>query len=128
MNDVDLGNFLKMLSRSLLTSIIGFLIGCVIYITIETASIIMIIIIGGVGYFIGLILDNADIKNHHKSFHFSSIPDTQEIFQPTDIPEALIIYTPKENLTIVSIDFHIKTKPQEFRLSVLKNLQDYQFR
>lgn len=79
---------------------------------------------GVVGYFIGLILDNAE----QKSLHFSSIPVTQEIFQLADIPEALIMYTPKENLTTVSIDFQVKTKPQEFRLSVLKNLQDYQFR
>ena len=116
-----------MLNRSFLTAIIGFLVGCLAYFTIE-ASIIIVLIMGGVGYFLGLILDNADIKHQLETFHFSSIPATQEIFQSDDIPEALIIYSPKENLTTVSIDFRVETKPQDFRLSVLKNLHEHQFR
>ncbi len=115
-----------MLNRSLLTSIIGFLVGCLLYYIAE-ASVVIVLIMGCVGYFLGLILDNADIKYQLETFHFSSIPATQEIFQSVDIPEAVIIYSAKENLTTVSIDFRVETKPQDFRLSVIKNLQEYQF-
>ncbi|MHA2246491.1 MAG: hypothetical protein ACXADY_16235 [Candidatus Hodarchaeales archaeon] len=115
-----------MLNRSILTSIIGFLSGCLLYYTSE-ASVAIVLIMGCVGYFLGLILDNADIKYQLETFHFSSIPSTQEKFQSGDIPEASIIYSAKENLTTVSIVFRVKTKPQDFRLSVIKNLQEYQF-
>ncbi|MFX0181883.1 MAG: DUF2273 domain-containing protein [Candidatus Hodarchaeota archaeon] len=116
-----------MIKKSWLTTVIGFLIGCIIYLTIESSTLI-VFITGGVGYFLGLILDNADIKNQIETFHFTSIPPTQQLFQVDDIPEALIIYSLKENLTSVMIDFRVETKPQNFRLSVLKNFQDYEFR
>lgn len=126
MEDITRWFFVKMLNRSLLTSIIGFLFGCLLY-YIADANVVVVLIMGCVGYFLGLILDNADIKYQLETFHFSSIPATQEIFQSGDIPEAVIIYSAKENLTTVSIDFRVETKPQDFRLSVIKNLQEYQF-
>lgn len=116
-----------MLNRSILTSIIGFLLGCILYYTAE-ASTLMVLIIGGVGYFLGLILDNAEIRHQLETNNFSSNPTTQGIFPIDDIPGASTLYSQKENLTTVSIVFQIETKPQDFRLSVLKNLQDYQFR
>ncbi|UCG03398.1 MAG: hypothetical protein JSW11_05280 [Candidatus Heimdallarchaeota archaeon] len=115
-----------MLNRSILTAIIGFLVGCLFYYMAD-ASVVIVLIMGCSGYFVGLILDNADIKHQLDTFHFSNL-STQEIFQSADIPEALIFYSPKENLTTVSIDFQVDTKPQTFRLSVLKNLQEHQFR
>ncbi len=116
-----------MVSRSLLTAIIGFLVGCLFYVAIDP-NLVIVLILGGVGYLLGLILDNADVKHQLETFHFSSIPATQKILQPTDIPEASIIYSPKETQTSVLIDFFVQTKPQDIRLSVLKNLQENELR
>jgi hypothetical protein len=116
-----------MIKKSWLTTVIGFLIGCVMYLTIESSTLI-VFISGGVGYFLGLILDSADIKDQMETFHFTSIPPTQQLFQVNDIPEAHIMYSLKENMTSVVIDFRVDIKPQNFHLSVLKNLQDYEFR
>ncbi|MFX0013247.1 MAG: hypothetical protein ACFFB2_02730 [Promethearchaeota archaeon] len=116
-----------MISRSLLTSVIGFLSGCLLYYTIE-ASVFLVLVMGCVGYFLGLILDKTDIKIQPEIYHFSSISTSREIFQSKYLPEALITYSAKENLTNVSIDFQVEVKPQDFRLSVLKNLLDHQFR
>ncbi|MFX1506504.1 MAG: hypothetical protein ACFFDC_10355 [Promethearchaeota archaeon] len=113
-----------MLNRSILTAIIGFLVGCLLY-YIADAGIVIVLVMGISGYFFGLFLDNADVKHQLDNFLSSS---SEEIFQPTDLPESLILYSKKENLTTVSIDFQVETKPQTFRLSVLKNLQDHQFR
>ncbi len=110
-------------SRSLLTSIIGFLIGFIIY-----PDTIFLILCGGVGYFIGLLLDSVDVKDRLDSFYFNNVHATQDIFQPDDIPEAVIIYSRKEKKTIVQIDFRVDSKPQDFRLSVLKNFQEFDFR
>ncbi|MFX0051628.1 MAG: hypothetical protein ACFE8U_10090, partial [Candidatus Hermodarchaeota archaeon] len=116
-----------MIKKSWLTTVIGFLIGCLIYLTIESSTLI-VFITGGAGYFLGLILDDADIKHQMETFHFTSITPTQQYFQANDIPEALIIYSLKENVTSVMIDFKVEMKPQNFRFSVLKNLQDFEFR
>ncbi|MFX0205940.1 MAG: hypothetical protein ACFFDT_08125 [Candidatus Hodarchaeota archaeon] len=116
-----------MIKKSWLTTVIGFLIGCLIYLTIESSSLI-VFITGGVGYFLGLILDGADIKYQMETFNFTSIAPTQQHFQVDNIPEAIIIYSLKENLTSVLIDFKVIMKPQNFRLSVLKNLQEFEFR
>ncbi len=116
-----------MVSRSLLTAIIGFLVGCLFYVAIDP-SLVIVLILGGVGYLLGLILDNAEVKHQLETFHFSSIPATQKILQSTDIPGASIIYSPKENQTSVLIDFFVQTKPQDIRLSVLKNLQENELR
>ncbi|MHA1969105.1 MAG: hypothetical protein ACW964_15065, partial [Candidatus Hodarchaeales archaeon] len=110
-------------SRSLLTSLIGFLIGFIIY-----PDTIFLFLCGGVGYFVGLLLDNVDVKNQLDSLYFNSVHVTQDVFQPDDIPEAVIIYSRKEKKTIVQIDFRIDSKPQDFRLSVLKNFQEFDFR
>lgn len=116
-----------MLERSVLTSIIGFLCGCLFY-YVADANVLVVLIMGCVGYFFGLMLDSADIKHQLETFHFSNLPTTQNDFRPDDIPEAKILYSPKENLTTVLINFQVDTKPQNFRLSVLKNLQEHQFR
>ncbi|MFX0125729.1 MAG: hypothetical protein ACFFAE_19060 [Candidatus Hodarchaeota archaeon] len=116
-----------MLERSVLTSIIGFLCGCLFY-YIADANVFLVLIMGCVGYFFGLILDNADIKHQLETFHFTNLPTTQDYFQPEDIPDTNILYSSKENLTTVVINFQVDTKPQDFRLSVLKNLQGHQFR
>ncbi len=116
-----------MLNRSILIAIIGFLVGCLLY-YVADAGVVIVLIMGCTGYFFGLILDNADIKHQLDTSHFSNIPSTQEIFQSDDVPEALLFYASKNNLTTVSIDFQVETKPQTFRLSVLKNLQEHQFR
>lgn len=115
-----------MLDRGILTSIIGFLVGCLLY-YVADASVVVVLVMGSAGYFLGLMLDNADIKRQLETFHFSTIPPTQEIFQSDDL-SATIFYSSKDNLTTVSIDFQVETKPQTFRLSVLKNLQEHQFR
>ena len=78
--------------------------------------------------FLGLILDNTDVKRQLETFYFSNLPATQDVVQSDDIPEAKIVYSPKENLTTVVINFRVDTKPQDFRLSVIKNLQEHQFR
>ncbi|MFX0126076.1 MAG: hypothetical protein ACFFAE_20815 [Candidatus Hodarchaeota archaeon] len=127
MNNTTEWFVIKMLNRSILTAIIGFLVGCLLY-YLADVSVVIVLIMGCTGYFFGLILDNADIKHQLDNFHFSNISSTQEIFRSADIPEALIVYSSKENLTTVSIDFQVDTKPQTFRLSVLKNLQEHQFR
>jgi hypothetical protein len=108
-------------SRCTLTTIIGFLCGFIIY-----PSVVFLLLCGGVGYFFGQLLDGIDVKNQLDTFN--SIHATQDIFHPEEIPEAIIIYSRKENLTTVLIDFRINTKPQDFRLSVLKNLQEFEFR
>ncbi len=108
-------------SRCTLTTIIGFLCGFIIY-----PSVLFLLLCGGVGYFAGQILDSIDVKNQLDTFN--SIHATQDIFHPEDIPEAIIIYSRKENLTSVLIDFRVDSKPQDFRLSVLKNLQEFDFR
>ena len=110
-------------TRSLLTSIIGFLIGFIVY-----PDTIFLILCGGVGYFVGVLLDNVDVKNQLGSFYFNEVHATQDVFQPDDIPEAVIIYLRKEKKTIVQIDFRVDSKPQDFRLSVLKNFQEFDFR
>lgn len=110
-------------SRSLLTSIIGFLIGFIIY-----PDTIFLLLCGGVGYFVGLLLDNADVKNQLDSFYYNNVHATQDVFQPDDIPEAVIIYSRKEKKTIVQIDFRVDSKPRDFRLSVIKNFQEFDFR
>ncbi|MFW9903666.1 MAG: hypothetical protein ACFFFH_04995 [Candidatus Thorarchaeota archaeon] len=114
-----------MLNRSILTAIIGFLVGCLLY-YIADAEVVIVLVMGVSGYFFGLFLDNSDSK--HQFDHFSTLSSSEEVFQPTYLPEALIFYSKKENLTTISIDFQVETKPQTFRLSVLKNLQDHQFR
>ncbi|MFX1283110.1 MAG: hypothetical protein ACFFB5_05610 [Promethearchaeota archaeon] len=116
-----------MLERSVLTAIIGFLCGCLFY-YVTDASVLMVLVLGSVGYFLGLILDNVDIKHQLETFHFTNLPTTQDRFQLDDIPEAIILYSQKENLTTVLINFQVDRKPQDFRLSVLKNLQGHQFR
>jgi hypothetical protein len=110
-------------SRSLLTSVIGFLIGFIIY-----PDTIFLLLCGGVGYFVGLLLDSVDVKDRLDSFYFNNVNATQDIFQPDDIPEAVIIYSRKERKTTVQIDFRVDSKPQDFRLSVLKNFQEFDFR
>ena len=114
-----------MLNRSILTAIIGFLVGCLFY-YVADAGVVIILVMGVSGYFFGLFLDNADVKHHLD--HFSTLSSSDEIFHQSELPEALISYSKRENLTIVSVDFQVETKPQTFRLSVLKNLQDHQFR
>ncbi|MFX0206348.1 MAG: hypothetical protein ACFFDT_10200 [Candidatus Hodarchaeota archaeon] len=114
-----------MLNRSILTAIIGFLVGCLFY-YVADAGVVVVLIMGVSGYFFGFFLDNADVK--HQLDHFSPLSSSEEIFQSADLPEAHILFSKKENLTTVSIDFQVETKPQTFRLSVLKNLQDHQFR
>ena len=116
----------KMLNYSILTAIIGFLVGCLLY-YLSDVGVIVLLIMGCTGYILGLFLDNANVKHQFETYHFSN-GLSQDIFQPADLPEALILYSSKENLTTVSIDFHVETKPQTFRLSVLKNLQNHQFR
>jgi hypothetical protein len=83
---------------------------------------------GGVGYFIGVIFDNHDYSQHQKTFHLTSIPHTHEIFHPAELPESVIIYSSLDNVTTVFLDFQVERKPENYRLSVLKNLQDYDFR
>ena len=117
----------KMVNRSILCAIIGFLVGCLLY-YLSDVGVIVVLIMGCAGYILGLFLDNADIKHQHETYYFSTGRSSQKIFQPTDLPEALILYSSKENLTTVSTDFQVETKPQTFRLSVLKNLQNHHFR
>ncbi len=116
-----------MLDRSVLTATIGFLCGCLFF-YVEDANVLMVLVMGCVGYFFGLILDNADIKRQLETFYFSNQSITQDHFRSEDISEANIVYSSKENLTIAMINFQVDTKPQDFRLSVLKNLQEHQFR
>jgi hypothetical protein len=116
-----------MFTRSLLTTIIGFLIGCILYLSIEPHT-TFIFLFGGLGYLIGMILDNTDRKKQLETFHFSSIPSTHEIFHSDEIPEAVFIYSTHDNTTSVLLDYKIEAKPENYRLSVLKNLQEFDFR
>ncbi len=116
-----------MFSRSLLTTIIGFLIGWILYLIIEPLT-TFIFLFGGLGYVTGLILDNTDRKRQIETFHFSSIPSTHEILHSDEIPEAVFIYSFSNNTTSVLLDYRIEAKPENYRLSVLKNLQEFDFR
>ncbi|WP_455141192.1 hypothetical protein [Candidatus Hodarchaeum mangrovi] len=116
-----------MISRSTLTTIIGFLFGVVIYLSSET-GIIIVFLTGGVAYFIGLILEEIELKQQHQFFSFSNLEMSEKIFYPEEIPGAMIIYSFKENRTTVIIDFRVDAKPQNFRLSVVKNLTNFEFR
>ena len=116
-----------MLNYSMLMTTIGFLTGSLLYLTIEP-SMYFLFLFGGVGYFIGVIFDNHDYTKHQKNFHLTSITHTHEIFHPVELPESVIIYSSLDNVTTVFLDFQVERKPENYRLSVLKNLQDYDFR
>ncbi|MHA1978280.1 MAG: DUF2273 domain-containing protein [Candidatus Hodarchaeales archaeon] len=116
-----------MLNKSILTTIIGFLFGYFLY-TIIDSNTLFIFLFGGMGYFVGLILDNADRRLQLDTFHFSSIASSHEIFYSNIIPEAVIIYSKFDNITSVLLDYRIEAKPEDYRLSVLKNLQEFNFR
>jgi hypothetical protein len=87
-----------------------------------------IFLFGGIGYFIGLILDNADRRLQIDKFHFSNIASSHEVFYSDILPEAVIIYSMFDNITTVLLDYKIDAKPEDYRLSVLKNLQEFDFR
>jgi hypothetical protein len=108
-------------------TIIGFLFGSLLYLTIEP-SIYFIFLFGGVGYFIGVIFDSSDYRKQQENLHISSIRTTHEIFHPDELPEGVIIYSSLDNVTSVLLDFQVERKPENYRLSVLKNLQEYDFR
>ena len=116
-----------MISRSILTTIIGVLFGAVIYLSSE-AGIIIIFLTGGVAYFIGLILEDIELKQQNQFFSFSNLEMSEKISYPDEIPGAMIIYSLKQNRTTVIMDFRVDAKPQNFRLSVLKNLTNFEFR
>ncbi len=116
-----------MLTRSVLTTVIGFLTGVILYLTIEPHT-TFIFLFGGLGYVIGVLLDTSDRKSHLEAFYSSSIPSTHEIFHSHEIPEAVVIYSSLENATSVLLDYRIEAKPENYRLSVLKNLQEFDFR
>ena len=116
-----------MITRSFLTTIIGFLIGWILYLVIEPST-TFIFLFGGFGYIIGLFLDINDRKKQLEAFHPSSIPSTHEIFHSHELPEAVVIYSIQDNTTSVLLDYRIEAKPENYRLSVLKNLQEFDFR
>ena len=113
-------------NRSILTTIIGFLIGCVLYLSFDQST-VYLFLFGGIGYLIGLYLDGVDRKNQIDKYHFTSLNPTEMVFTVTTIPEALIIYSKHRNRTTVLLEYEIKTKPQNFRLSILKNFQEFDF-
>ncbi len=114
------------MNRSYLTAIIGFLIGCLVYLSIDQSS-IYLFLFGGIGYLVGLYLDALDQKNQIAKYHFTSPNPAEKVFTVSTIPEALIIYSKYKNLTTILLEYEIKTKPQNFRLSVLKNFQEFEF-
>ena len=116
-----------MITRSFLTTIIGFLIGWILYLVIEPST-TFIFLFGGFGYIIGLFLDINDRKKQLEAFHPSSIPSTHEIFHSHELPEAVVIYSIQDNTTSALLDYRIEAKPENYRLSVLKNLQEFDFR
>ncbi len=116
-----------MISKNILTTIIGFLFGYLLYSVIDIST-ILIFLFGGTGYFIGLILDNADRRLQIDKFHFSNIASSHEVFYSDILPEAVIIYSMFDNITTVLLDYKIDAKPEDYRLSVLKNLQEFDFR
>ena len=112
---------------TILTTIIGFLLGTVIYLSSE-AGFAVIFLTGCVAYFIGLILDEFELKHRNQLFSFSNLEMNEKIFYPEEIPVATVIYSLKENRTTVIMDLRVDAKPQNFRLSVLKNLTKFEFR
>jgi hypothetical protein len=116
-----------MVTRSILTTIIGFLIGWILYLIVKP-YITFIFLFGGLGYIIGLLLDTNDRKRQLDAFHPTSILSTHEIFHSDQLPEAVVIYSSINNTTSVLLDYRIEAKPENYRLSVLKNLQDFDFR
>ncbi|MHA1214399.1 MAG: hypothetical protein ACTSPG_03840 [Candidatus Hodarchaeales archaeon] len=117
-----------MQTNTIFTLIIGFLFGAVLYLSIVELEILIVFITTGVGYFVGEILDAIEDKHQKEKLSFSNMAVSQEIYHLDDLPEALIIYSVQERRTIVRIDFRVDAKPQNFRLSVLKNLQNFKFR
>ncbi len=114
-----------MINRSVLTTIIGFLFGYFLYTVIDSTS-LFIFLFGGVGYFIGLILDNADRRLQLEKVQ--NISSSHEVYYSDILPEAVILYSILDNITIILIDYKIEAKPEDYRLSVLKNLQEFDFR
>ncbi|MHA1974465.1 MAG: hypothetical protein ACTSW1_15815 [Candidatus Hodarchaeales archaeon] len=117
-----------MQTNTIYTMIIGFLTGAVLYLTILELDALIMLITTGVGYVVGEILDTMEDKGQKDILSFSNMAINQEIYHIDGLPEALVIYSLEEERTIVRIDFRIDAKPQNFRLSVLKNLQNFQFR
>ena len=112
-----------MITKSVLTSIIGVLIGYLIYLVIEPNS-SFVLIFGGLGYSLGLLLENIDNKTIIEKYHFTNPTASHELFYLNEIPEAVIIYSLHKNSTIVLLDFEIRAKPENYRLTVLKNLKE----
>lgn len=117
----------SMITKSVLTSIIGVLTGYLIYLLIEPNS-SFVLLFGGLGYSLGLILENIDNKSVMEKFHFTNPTASHELFYLNEIPEAVIIYSIHNNTTIVLLDFEIRAKPENYRLTVLKNLKEFEFR
>ncbi|NHJ01637.1 MAG: hypothetical protein EAX86_05810 [Candidatus Heimdallarchaeota archaeon] len=114
-------------NRSFLTTIIGFLLGYLFYLSVDQST-IYLFLFGGMGYLVGLFLDGFDRKNQINQLHYASLNPSEEIFTTPNIPEAVIIYSKHENKTTVMLEYQVEAKPPNFRLSVLKNFQEFEFR
>ena len=116
-----------MLSYSTFTSIIGFLTGFIFYLTVES-TITFLFLFGGVGYFIGMFFDNKEYKDQLGKFDLATMPTSYKIFHPAELPESTIVYSPHDNITTAFLALKVERKPENYRLSVLKNLHEYDFR
>ena len=111
----------------ILTTVIGFLVGYILYLVIEPST-TLIFLFGGFGYITGIFLETNDQKRQFEAFHPSSMLSTHEFFHFQELPEAVVIYSAHDNTTSVLLDYRIEAKPENYRLSVLKNLQEFDFR
>lgn len=110
-------------SRSVLVAVIGFLLGWLLTLYLSLPSLITLIL-GGIGYVIGLFLDHADTQNQISTFHFTSLKGN---IQAYPLQDSRIHYSPIENVTKVLLYFEVKRKPENFRLGVLKNFADFEY-
>ncbi|MFW9780560.1 MAG: hypothetical protein ACFFE8_17090 [Candidatus Heimdallarchaeota archaeon] len=114
-------------NRSSLVAIIGFLSGLVVSLLWDLPK--ELIYVGGLGgYLIGLFLDRADTRQQIETQHFSAHSPLHQRFTLDSHPHATVIYSARENVTAVILYYQVTEKPTDFRLSVIKNLRDFQFR
>ncbi|MFW9779238.1 MAG: hypothetical protein ACFFE8_10325 [Candidatus Heimdallarchaeota archaeon] len=110
-------------SRSVLVAVIGFLLGWLLTLYLSLPSLITLIL-GGIGYVIGLFLDYADTQSQISTFHFTNLNGN---IQAYPLQDSRIHYSPIENVTKVLLFFEVKRKPENFRLGVLKNFADFEY-
>lgn len=114
------------IKRHVLVSIIGFLSGLILNLAMDFPM--EFALYGGLaGYFIGLFLDHADTTQQIQAYHFRTLNSTHQEFTLDAHPHTTVLYSARENVAAVVLHYRVNEKPEDFRLSVVKNLRDFEF-